>query len=109
MYTVIFVTQKMYVINSESLKLKLAATFRINSTAQFELFQIHKNTRSCTPTVNAYQCPNIFYAQACFIRRISVAPNAVQRMDNEMTHFIIYCSNCVRRGCSATYKTDLTQ
>ena len=53
---------------------------------------------SCTHIVNAYQCPNIFYAQTCFIRRISVAPNAIQTMDNEMTHFIIYCSNCVRRG-----------
>ena len=53
MYTIIFVTQKMYVIKSESLKLKLAATFRIlirllnlnyfNYLAITSNYLVHKN------------------------------------------------------------------
>ena len=35
-------------------------------------------------------------SQACFIRRISVASNAIQTIDNEMIHLIIYCLNCIR-------------
>ena len=34
--------------------------------------------------------------KACFIRRISVASNAIQTMDNEVNH-LIYCLNCIRR------------
>ena len=29
-------------------------------------------------------------------RRILVASNEIQTMDNEMTNFIIYCLNCIR-------------
>ena len=35
--------------------------------------------------------------QACFIRRISVASNAIQTIDNEVNHLITYCLNCIRR------------
>ena len=35
--------------------------------------------------------------KACFIRRISVASNAIQTIDNEMIHIITYCLNCIRR------------
>jgi hypothetical protein len=35
--------------------------------------------------------------KACFIRRISVASNAIQTMDNEMLCFIICYLNCIRR------------
>ena len=47
--------------------------------------------------------------KACFIRRILVASNAIQTIDNEMIHLIIYCLNCIRRDRNATYKTGLTQ
>ena len=49
------------------------------------------------PPLTRINVLKFFYAQACFIRRISVAPNAIQATD-EMIHFIIYCTNCVRRG-----------
>ena len=45
--------------------------------------------------------------KACFLRRISVASNAIQTIDNEMIHLIIYCLNCIRRDWNATYKTGL--
>ena len=45
--------------------------------------------------------------EACFIRRISVASNAIQTIDNEMIHLIIHCLNCIRRDRNATYKTGL--
>ena len=45
--------------------------------------------------------------KACFIRRISVASNAIQTKDNEVNHLIIYCLNCIRRDGNATYKTGL--
>ena len=35
--------------------------------------------------------------KACFIRRISVVSNAIQTIDNEMIHFIMYCLNCIQR------------
>ena len=35
--------------------------------------------------------------KACFIRRTSVASNAIQTIDNEMLHLVIYCLNCIRR------------
>ncbi len=41
-----------------------------------------------------------------FIRRISVASNAIQTIDNETTYLIIYCLNCVRRDGNSTYTTD---
>ena len=34
--------------------------------------------------------------KACFIRRILVASNAIQTIDNEVNHLIIYCLNCIR-------------
>ena len=33
--------------------------------------------------------------------------NAIQTTDNEMSHLIIYCLNCIRRDWNATYKTGL--
>ena len=36
-------------------------------------------------------------SKACFIRRILVASNAVQTIDNEVIHLIICCLNCIRR------------
>ena len=36
-------------------------------------------------------------SKACFIRRISVASNAIQTTDNEVNHLIIHCLNCIRR------------
>ena len=36
-------------------------------------------------------------SKAYFIRRISVASNAIQTIDNEVNHLIIYCLNCIRR------------
>ena len=47
-------------------------------------------------------------SEACFIRRISVASNAIQTIDNEVNHLIIYCLNCIRRDRNATYKTGLS-
>ena len=40
---------------------------------------------------------NFFPAQACFTRRISIVSNAIQTIDNKVSHFIIYCLNCIRR------------
>ncbi len=42
-----------------------------------------------------------------FIRRISVASNAIQTIDNETAYLIIYCLNCIRRNGNSTYKTSL--
>ena len=47
--------------------------------------------------------------QARFIRRILVASNAIETMDNEMTNFIIYCWNYIRCHQNSTYETGLTQ
>ena len=38
-----------------------------------------------------------FANEACFIRRILVTSNAIQTIDNEVNHLIIYCLNCIRR------------
>ena len=46
-------------------------------------------------------------SQACCIRCISVASNAIQTIDNEMIHLIIHCLNSIRRDRNATYKTGL--
>ena len=47
--------------------------------------------------------------KARFIRRTSVASNAVQTIDDETAHLIIYCLNCIRRDENSTYKTGLKQ
>ena len=36
-------------------------------------------------------------AKARFIRRISVASNAIQTIDDETACLIVYCLNCIRR------------
>ena len=41
------------------------------------------------------------------MRRISVASNAIQTIDNKMIHLIINCLNCIRRDRNATNKTGL--
>ena len=46
-------------------------------------------------------------SKACFIHRISVASNAIQTINNEVNHLIIYCLNCIRCDGNATYKTGL--
>ena len=43
-----------------------------------------------------------------FIRRISAVSNAIQTIDNEANHLIIYCLNCIRHGRNATYEPGLT-
>ncbi len=43
-----------------------------------------------------------------FIRRIFIASNAIQTIDNETAYLIIYCLNCIRRDGDSTYKTGLT-
>ena len=42
-----------------------------------------------------------------FIRRISAVSNAIQTVDNEANHLIIYCLNCIRQGRNATYEPGL--
>ena len=46
---------------------------------------------------------DISNSKACFIRRISVASNAIETITemklNEVYHLIIYCLNCIRLGC----------
>ena len=44
-----------------------------------------------------------------FRRRISVASNAIQTIDNEMTYLIINCLNCIRCDGNSTSKTGLTR
>ena len=46
--------------------------------------------------------------EARFRRRISVASNAMQTIDNEVSHLIIYCFNCIRNDGNSTSKTGLT-
>ena len=41
------------------------------------------------------------------IRRISVASNAIQTLDDEIA-YLIYCLNCIRRDGNSTYKTSPT-
>ena len=43
-----------------------------------------------------------------FIRRISAVSNAIQTIDNEANHLIIYCLNCIRHGRNASYEPGLT-
>ena len=45
--------------------------------------------------------------KACFMRRIFVASNAIQTIDNETAYLIIYCLKCIRRDGNSTYKTGL--
>ena len=45
--------------------------------------------------------------QAWFRRRIFVASNAIQTIDNEVSHLIIYCLNCIRCDGNSTSKTGL--
>ena len=46
---------------------------------------------------------DISNSKARFIRRISVASNAIETITemklNEVYHLIIYCLNCIRLGC----------
>ena len=44
----------------------------------------------------------------CFRRRVFVASNAIQTMDNAASRFIISCLNCIRRDENSTSKTGLT-
>ena len=43
-----------------------------------------------------------------YIRRISAVSNAIQTIDNEANHLIIYCLNCIRHGRNATYEPGLS-
>ena len=45
--------------------------------------------------------------RARFIRQIFVVSNAIQTIDNETAHLIIYCLNCIRHGGNSTYETGL--
>ena len=47
------------------------------------------------------------FCKATFIRRISAVLNAIQTIDNEANHLIIYCLNCIRHGRNATYEPGL--
>ena len=46
--------------------------------------------------------------KARFKRRIFVASNAIETKDNEASHLIIFCFNCIRCDENATFKTGLT-
>jgi hypothetical protein len=57
-----------------------------------------------------YQKQSMVSVNVCkarFRRRISVASNAIQTMDNEITQLINYCLNCIRRDENSTSKTGL--
>ena len=41
------------------------------------------------------------------MRRISVASNTIQTIDNETAYLIIYCLNCILHDGNSTYKTGL--
>ena len=45
--------------------------------------------------------------KATFKRRISAVSNAIQTIDNEANHLIIYCLNYIRHGRNATYEPGL--
>ena len=51
----------------------------------------HVRVRTCKKRVTGKQ------PSACFIRRILIASNAIQTIDNEVNHLVIYCLNCIRR------------
>ena len=59
--------------------------------------------------VNGTMLRSILKTNACFIRRISVASNAIQTIDNEayneVYNLIFYCLNCIRHDQNSTYKT----
>ena len=44
-----------------------------------------------------------FSTKTRFIRRISVASNAIETIDNKRAYLIIYCLNCIRRDGNSTY------
>ena len=72
-----------------------------------QLLVIHEISKNITkPNTFLKQKPSAM-SEACFIRRILVASNAIQTIDNEMIHLIIYCLNCIRRDRNATFKTGL--
>ena len=50
----------------------------------------HTNPQKLLKAVNRFK--------AYFVRRISVASNAVQTMDNEMSQLINYCLNCIQHN-----------
>ena len=50
---------------------------------------------------------SLLYIKATFICRISAVSNAIQTIDNEANHLIIYCLNCIRHGRNATYEPGL--
>ena len=52
---------------------------------------------------------NYLPSKARFIRRISAVSNAIETIDNEANHLIIYCLNCIRHGRNATYERGLTE
>jgi hypothetical protein len=45
--------------------------------------------------------------KACFKRRASHVPNALETIDNEAFQLIIYCFKCVRHMRSATFELGL--
>ena len=46
--------------------------------------------------------------KARFRRRISIASNVIQTIDNEASRLITYCLNCIRRDKNSTPKTGLS-
>ena len=56
---------------------------------------INDASKDNSNTLAHYKCSP--KSKACFIRRISVASNAIQTIDNEMSQLINYCLNCIRR------------
>lgn len=47
----------------------------------------------------------LIMSKTCFIHRILDASNAIQPIDNEVSHLIIYCLNYFRHDWNATYET----
>ena len=60
----------------------------------------------CSPLWDT--CGKKLKDKATFIRRISAVSNAIQTIDNEANHLIIYCLNCIRHGRNATYEPGLS-
>ena len=65
---------------------------------------VSKTTLNSSKTI---QPTATFLTKARFRRRISVASNAIQTKDNEVSQLIIYCLNCIRRDGNSTSKTGL--
>ena len=63
----------------------------------------------CWLTIEKLSILNISITKARFKRRISVASNAIQTIDNELTYLIIFCLNCIRCDGNSKSKPGLNE